>query len=339
MRNGLSMVLLMGVLFGLTATGLAAEYKLKNGDVIVGEVSSVNIQGAIIRYTTPPEGKSSITDRIKWQDFSQETIRELLKSPVVRQSRQFPQLPQLLQVLVVPTPEEMEAQLAVAIPENRKVEIVIGEKPSPGREHAGATLKGALFSGAGLILMLMLYGANLYASYEIGVFRNYPGLMVAGIAAVVPFLTPIIWLCLPYRRIVDPTQDEEEEEEVDEEAEQEAAAVEAAMAAASVAAAPSADSKPIPPTKFFKRGEFNINRRFIETKFASFFRAIPNEEDRDLNLVIKSARGEFTGRRILKITNTDLTFNVPKGDEASVDEVIPLNDVLEIQIRHKDATD
>lgn len=58
-----------------------------------------------------------------------------------------------------------------------------------------------------------------------------------------------------------------------------------------------------------------------------------------MNLIIKSARGEFFGRRILKITNTELTFQVPKSEGATVDEVIPLNDILEVHVRHKAATD
>ena len=330
MRNGFFLLILLGFWLGLASPGRAAEFKLKNGEVLVGEPSRMDSKGMVIRYVPPVEGKGPFSDRIPWGELSQDTLRELAKNPKARP---------FVQLLILPTPEEMQAQLEVQFPETRKAEIVIGEKPSPGRPHAGTSLLGALFTGGGLIVLLLLYAANLYAAYEIGAFRNYPGFMTAGIAAFAPVITPIVFLCLPRRERRAAVEEEEVEEEVDEAAAEEQAAAEAALAAAAAAAAPVVEAKPIPPTKYFKRGEFNINRRFIETKFASFFRAIPNEEDRDLNLVIKSARGEFTGRRILKITNTDLTFQVPKADNATVDEVIPLNDILEIQIRHKDATD
>ena len=328
MRKGLLAILIFA-LVSTIATVRAEKNELKSGKVIEGDISTVASVGVGFRLSPVPEGQSAFTPKIPWAEFTEETLKKLAENPKAKP---------FVALLIQPTPEQVAAQFEISMPESRKVEIKIGEKPSPGREFAGLSIMSSLFKGSGLIILGLLYGANLFASYEVGMFRNYPGVLVAGIGAVVPFLTPLVWLCMPRRVVVVEEHEEEGEEEMSE-AHQEQEAAHAALAAAAAAVAPPVvEAKPIPPTKYFKRGEFNINRRFIETKFAGFFRAIPNDEDRDLSLVIKSARGDFAGRRILKITNTDLTFQVPKG-EASVDEVIPLNDVFEIQIRHKDATD
>src|SRR5260370_35531975 len=48
-------------------------------------------------------------------------------------------------------------------------------------------------------MLLILYLANIYAGYEISIFRNQPAALVAGVAAVAPVVGPIVFLCLPQR--------------------------------------------------------------------------------------------------------------------------------------------
>ena len=48
-------------------------------------------------------------------------------------------------------------------------------------------------------------------------------------------------------------------------------------------------------------------------------------------------RDEFTGKRIMNVTQNDLSLQVFKG-EATHDEVIPFTEIQEVTIRHKDAT-
>jgi len=85
----------------------------------------------------------------------------------------------------------------------------------------------------------------------------------------------------------------------------------------------------------FKRGEFSFNRRFFETKFAGFFRVVPSEAEKDLVLVFTAARGQFVGRRIMRITPNELYLQV-FNNNASADEMIPFVEIAEVQIRHKD---
>src|SRR5439155_21870155 len=79
---------------------------------------------------------------------------------------------------------------------------------------------GALFSSSlSLVILLIVYCANIYAGYEIAVFRNYPVALVCALAAIAPVLGPVIFLSLPTRPPVMPGAVRREEEEEEEELE------------------------------------------------------------------------------------------------------------------------
>jgi hypothetical protein len=83
----------------------------------------------------------------------------------------------------------------------------------------------------------------------------------------------------------------------------------------------------------FKRGEFTFNRRFIETKFASFFRIVQAEADKDLVLVVRAGKDEHVAKRISRISSSEMHVQLVRGGEVSV----PFPEISEMQIRHKDA--
>ncbi len=91
-------------------------------------------------------------------------------------------------------------------------------------------------------------------------------------------------------------------------------------AAAEVEAAPATPAFPEPIVS--ARGDFSFNRRFFETKFPGFFRAIRAEAEKDLVLLFKTSRGEFIGRRITNITPNELYLQVFIND-VTADEMIP----------------
>ena len=92
----------------------------------------------------------------------------------------------------------------------------------------------------------------------------------------------------------------------------------------------------LPEPIVFQRGEFSFNRRFFETKFTGFFRVIPTEAEKDLVLVVKASRGQFTGSRISRITPNELYLQVVNNN-VSADEMIPFAEIAEVQVRHKDS--
>ena len=59
----------------------------------------------------------------------------------------------------------------------------------------------------------------------------------------------------------------------------------------------------------------------------------PTEADKDLVLIIKSARGEYTGNRIMRINPNDFTLQVTKGG-ASNDVMIPFTEVRKY-VKHR----
>ncbi len=341
MRNILSPILTVWLAVAMLATSLSAEvvvengqvkrgkFKLKDGTEISGEVTGPNGLGVLFRYDEG-EQKGRFSRRYKWEEFSQDTLKEFLQDNRVKN---------FVGVLIEIKPEDLSALQDEALPE-RKARPPLELKPVPKavREHGDATFFGAIFSGTGLLLALVMYGANLFAAYEIAYFRNYHFAIVCGVAAVVPLIGPTVFLCLPTRSKHAEVEDtgplpgdtadvmaagtEGEEEEAE---------------AAPVYVEPVPAVAQIPATQVFKRGEVAINRRFIETKFAPFFRVILGDNEKDLRLVIKSSKGEFVGNRVSKVTQTDLSLQITNDAGASVEETFPITDIFEIQIRHKDA--
>jgi len=299
----------------LAPLALAETYPLLDGTSVTGEVVlPARPEGVNIR-TSPGNYQF-----VGWTNFTQAGLQELVKND---------KLAPFAEPYVEITEEEML----------KKTEVVI--KPPPRLERpANGSLLGALFhSSVGIFTLLLIYAANLYAAYEIAVVRAYPVPMVCGIAAVAPFVGPVIFLCLPTR------MDKSAQEIVEEEAPPEAATTDhASMADASPGAAHSslhlahteAPAASLPETQVFKRGQFTFNRRFLETKFSGFFGVVRRDNEKDLVFLIKSARGDFTVNRITRIAANDMHVEIRKG--AATSEVqIPFGEIQEIHLKHKDA--
>ena len=314
----------------LCGLGARAEsFQLLDGKTVTGEVllGSANDNGLQFRID------DNQYERVPWSNFTQGDLKKF---------QQNPKLAAIVEPFIEISQEE----------KLRKTEVKINPVPRLERPEA-RSLVGALFSsGLGLAIMLLLYAANLYAGYEVAMFRARPAAVVCGVSAVLPVIGPIIFLSLP--TVLDPTRAE-------------AAAVEAEGASAE---AGSSDSSPLAPepsathhepaapgglhishashaetapaggalpaAQIFQRGAYTFNRRFLETKFAGFFGVVRRDAEKDMILVIKAARGEYHGTRISRISANDLHLQVVKGS-ASEEVLIPFTEIKEIQIKHKDA--
>ena len=322
------LALLVGGL--LAGAAYAETFQLANGETITGELltASANDMGVQIKVG---EGKY---ERIPWANFTQEDLKKFAKV-------------QKLEPLVDPFIEVTQAEKL------KKTEVNIKQPPRlelPPRQ----SLFGALFSSSlGLVVLLLLYAANIYAAYEVAIFRARPPMVVCGVAAVAPLVGPIIFLCMP--TLIGPA---EETWTPSPDAAPQGAVADAVNpmqaegaehpTALKLAGSGPADEvkvgqfeggaqKPaIPQTVVFQRGQFTFNRRFFETKFPNFFGTVRRDADRDLLLVIKSSRGEYTGQRITRIAANDLHLQVQRG-HATEEVMIPFVEVLEIRLRHKDA--
>ena len=263
------------LILGLVVCGLVAgiargeTYKLADGQELVGEVlpSSANDAGVQVKVG---EGDYK---QVAWGNFSQEDLKRFAGNPK-------------LEAFVEPFIEVTKTEKL------KKTEANIKQPPRlelPARR----SLLGAMFSsGLGLVILLVLYAANVYAGYEVAIFRGQPVPLVCGVAAVLPLAGPVIFLSMRGR--LEPS-------EVSVVAAPEGAP--AGEATAATATAPGAvdetnpmradgaahptslrlahleseeQQKPaLPPTTTFQRGQFTFNRRFFETEVRRLLRRGP----------------------------------------------------------------
>ncbi|GDY19610.1 hypothetical protein LBMAG56_09550 [Verrucomicrobiota bacterium] len=350
-------LLIFGIALALFATGggtlRGAEFTLKDGTVVKGEPVAPNDKGVIIKAEN-----GTLGTRIDWNRFTQEALKEFAKNPRVAKV--------IENLLDSPSGGEGDKEDNVVVPDKpKKVIPVARDYPKPDRNAPLFGFMSGFSTGIGVVMLLVLYGANIYAGHEIAIFRRRPKALVCGVAAGVPVVGPLLFLCLPTIPEAPINQMKVEAEPAAPAAPEpkahgapkkgglslrSAAAAPAAPAAHAAEAeaapegeaAPEAEAPPPPPAApavklpTYKRGEFTINRRFVETKLSSFLKVVPSEAEKGLVCVMKTARGEFIGRRITKITPADITLAI--GDEnAYYDQLITYNDILEIEIRHKDA--
>jgi hypothetical protein len=304
------------VCFVALAQALTFEYAdgtRVEGEIVQGKADVLKIRVGDNKY-----------EDIPWEKLSQATLKQLAADPKLK-----------LDLFIQPFIEIPEEERI------KKTEVEI--KPVPRLERpAKGSLLGAMFSSSvGLVVMLLLYAANIYAAYEIATIRAYPPAMVCGIAAVAPVIGPIIFLCLPTK-----LKSSEEHHVAETEAAPaadssplapEPGATGAPAAAGGLhmaqAAAPAASQ---PQPQIFKRGQFTFNRRFIETKFSGFFGMVRHGAEKDMVLLVKTARGEFIATRISRIASNDMHVDVHRAG-ASQEVQIPFLEIQEIQIKHKDA--
>jgi hypothetical protein len=326
-----TLYLMAGALvFGLLTSEVKADaFKLTNGETVNGEVlpTTASDQGVQVKVG---EGDYQ---RVPWTSFSQEDLRNFLKN-------------QRMEPFVEPFIEITQQEKI------KKTEVNI--KPTPRLDRpARHSLLGALSSSTvGVLVLLVLYGATVYAGYEVAIFRAQPPALVCGLSAIplLGVLAPIVFLSIPTR--IPKTAAEVREAEA------------AAQAAAQPIAPPAAaadEANPmqgdaahpgnlklaqteaghakanIPETVTYQRGQFTFNRRFIETKFPGFFGVVRRDAEKDMVLVFKTNRGEFSGQRISRIAANDLHLEIQRG--AATEEVlIPFQEIQQIKLKHKDAT-
>src|ERR1051325_11066391 len=129
------------IAYAISAERLCADsYQLSSGETLNGEVlpTSANDLGVQVKIG---EGEYK---KVPWDSFSQEDLRKF---------RENPKLASFVEPFVIITPEERV----------KKTEVPI-KQPTRLPHPAAPSLFGALFSSAlGLFLLLVIYGATIYA--------------------------------------------------------------------------------------------------------------------------------------------------------------------------------
>jgi hypothetical protein len=295
----------------------AADFRLADGNTLRGEIASANEEGMVVRLDV-----GGFSRREPWINFSQETLRELSLDPDVRD---------FVEPFVEPTPEEIEAR-------RKQRQITVRDVPTRMEQlpDQGGLLAGFL-SPIGILILIALVGANLYAAYDIAQYKQQSVPLVCGVSFFLPLLGPILFLAMPARDetggggAYDVPAD--------------AVAVPASKTTAVVADKPSsglslaAVGKTGPAAaaaqpQAYSRGEHTFNRRFFETKFPGFFRVVPNEAEKDLVLVLRCVKNEYVGRRVTRISSNELHLQLLN----STSEVnVPFAEITSVIVRHKDS--
>lgn len=295
-------------LVGWSVRLLGGEYHLTNGDIIKGEPVSFTEEGAAFKLDI-----GGYSPRTGWTKFTQESLKELAKNPAAAK----------LAEPFIEIPQEVRQK------ERRRREIKVNPIENRLPHYSNVGFAEAWTSPAAILILLVLFGANLYAAYEVALFRGRSAAVVCGVSAVVPVLGPLLFLCLPAA----------------EERSQEAPATDAtdapmalpqgtrppempASSGLGIAKAAHAESaaNTVEPAAY-KRGDFTFNRRFVETKFASFFRLVTGDS---ATLVIRTNKSEFIAKRISRIATNEMHVQLLRG---GAEQMIAFADILEFQIR------
>jgi hypothetical protein len=293
--------------FGLLAAARADSYSLADGTSIAGDIIKSTDSSMTLRL---PDNTYT---NIMWGKLSQDSFRQLSANPKIR-------------AFVEPFIEVPESERPHK-PEVKVNDVTRLELP-PKQSFFGALAS----SSVGLLALLLIYAANIYAGFEIAVVRARPKGLVMGVAAVLPILGPIIFLALPM--YVEPVP---AEASVPVETATFAMPGQPAQSQAQEEVHVSAGSGPKPPAgQVFQRGQFTFNRRFIETKFAGFFSEPRTGADANSVLIVKTAGGEFRVERITRIAVSDMQVAVVAGG-ARQEITLPFADIQEIQLKPKDA--
>src|SRR5207244_9392134 len=124
-------------------------------------------------------------EKVPWDRYSQEDLKKFAEN-----KKMAPVVEPFIEI----TQEE----------KIKKTEVHIKEPPRLARPPP-QSLFGAFFSsGLGVFVMLLLYAANIYAGYEVSIFRAQPPALVCGVSAVLPLAGPIIFLSMPTKMVAAP---------------------------------------------------------------------------------------------------------------------------------------
>lgn len=291
----------------------ALDFKLTDGTVINGELVAPNDEGAVIRRTA-----GGLTPRYGWDRFSQATLQELAKDAKLKEWVEA----------FIDSPEGAKDHVAPALVIKEPAGLLVRPAKRPG-------LFSALAAPAGLFLLGVVLLANLYAGYEVSVYRNYPLPAVLLTSLILPVLGPVLFLCMPTRVREDVVLESQYEapQEVANTGAQELAAAGLSGSALSLAAAKSAAPSAAAASNLgpFKRGEVEFNRHFFEKNFPLFFRTTRTDSDKESMLSVRTGKGEVVAVRISRISANEIGLITQKGHEVQV----KFTDVTEVAVRGK----
>lgn len=281
----------------LAATGSRAEtITLTDGATLSGDILRFDDNGLMLRLQD-----NSYTN-LEWSQFSQDSLKELSQNAKIAP---------LVEPFIEPTEPQHPAQAQITV--NPVKRMIRPANPS--------LIGGLVMSPVGLIILLVLYAANLFAAYEIALFKLRKPAEVMGLSAIVPLIGPVIFLMMPEKPAPPATEEP----------------MEAVMAPAGTVGNPQVEipilehthkaEEKKPEPQVFARGKFTLNKRFVETKFAGFI-GQPKGDALHFNMELKTSKEQFAVDRLLQVTMTEVVLETVQRKQVTV----LLTDIQEIKL-------
>lgn len=283
----------------LTASFASAEtFSLTDGGAVTGDIVKFDDGGLMLK--TPADTYTNIA----WARFSQDALKQVSANPKIKP---------LAEPFLEPEPAQRVQKAEISVNDVKRM-----ERPEP-------SLFGGLFkSPLGWFLLLVIYGANLFAAYEISIVKARSAAQVMGVAAVLPIIGPIIFLVM---KINMPEPVNAEEEAL-------AAEVVAAQKPRTEIEIEEASWKPQAEKKteaqIFARGKFTFNKRFLETRFGDFTGAATGPLAQKFTLEVKTMKGAIAVERIAQIGQNEIILETADGQVS-----VPLADLQEVKLNPK----
>lgn len=273
----------------------AQTLTLTDGTSLTGDIIKSDDNGLGLRAT------GDVYTNVPWGRFSQESLKQLAQNPKLRL---------LVEVFIEPDVSQRPP----------KAEIKINPVTRLERPVQPSLFGGLVQSPVGLFILFVLYLANLYAAFEVALFRARPVAQVVGLAAVLPVIAPVVFLVLPMPATPAAV------EELSAEGVVPGAAGGSAEEIQIVEASWKQEEKKVAGPQVYARGKFTFNKRFIETKFAGFI-GEPKGDGKTFTMEVRTLKEPFAVERIAQITATEVIFETVNGQV-----VVPFADIQEIKL-------
>ena len=277
----------------------ADSVTLTDGSSFSGEIVKSDDSGIMLHCD------GDVYTNLPWSRFSQQSLKDL---------GQNPKLAGYVEPFIEPTESRHAAPPEIKI--NPVTRLQLPANPS--------VIGGFVKSSVGLVMLILLYIANLYAAFEVALVRNRPLFQVLGVSALLPIIGPGIYVYLPV--VIDrPAQ---EAVPAGEGAPAEKIAVKPGGETDIEVEAASAASQPKKPTEqVYARGKFTFNKRFVETKFAGFA-GEPKGDALKYIMTLKTTTEGFTVERIAQTGTSDAILETKERGQVTV----PYADIQEIKL-------
>jgi hypothetical protein len=307
LENGVRKLLLFFVLWlGVVLWVPAESFSLTDGTTVSGDIVKVDDNGMVLRQAGDNYAN------LPWARFTQDSLKQLASNPKVRP---------LVEPFIEPDMAQRAAREEIKTTEPNRLSF-------PGKN---GTLPPSLFGGLlhaplGLLLLLAIYLANLYAAYEVSIIRARPAAQVIGLSAVLPIIGPVVFLIMPIK-----VEEAPAEQPVPVSSQAPASFSRPKEDVQVVEASSRADVRK-PNAQVFARGKFTFNKRFVETKFAGYI-GEPKGDALNHTMSVKCGQGEFSVLRIAQVGATDVIFETVERGPVTVS----LPDIQEIKLNPKSA--